>query len=433
MDLESWLQSIYLPGTTHSGLGSPPIPTDPKLACCPPTAMPSDLDSRLSLIIPSEFEHPWVSCDGKQHTTYPTSAVEAILKLASQYPYPDVGLSRQQSIRTYGAFNLFIALSLDADCPQFEYFLQSEPRTVHSASGVGASQLESASPYLGSSGTHQNLCDMYPDATAHIEGAHLTTALSRWEGTSSMHFVPRSLAVIVRAILPTLGGKLNPAYKDDSRPSRSGDYVQCPRHFSHPQAPPAAFKLLCSNRFAKIENARTSNLNWGAVRVRFRFGIGSEPNSGNTTAGCSDHTSCRPPQDSAMARARRFGNDRKHRALGGGPTKAAPSPPKSRGLDGPGRLPVFRISETEGPKKQMIACLFCRDRKIACGRPTKDAPDQTCNELVIIAGGSMTRGALAFHKFYIGVLRIDDSYRSFVPIFLLQRFQTRGLHGPAGP
>jgi hypothetical protein len=29
-------------------------------------------------------------------------------------------------------------------------------------------------------------------------------------------------------------------------------------------------------------------------------------------------------------------------------------------------------------KKQTLACLFCRERKIACGRPSLDNPDQTC-------------------------------------------------------
>ncbi|KIL57414.1 hypothetical protein M378DRAFT_87984 [Amanita muscaria Koide BX008] len=30
------------------------------------------------------------------------------------------------------------------------------------------------------------------------------------------------------------------------------------------------------------------------------------------------------------------------------------------------------------PKKQNLACLFCRDRKIACGRPAEGSLDQTC-------------------------------------------------------
>ncbi|KAG6335804.1 hypothetical protein ID866_3282 [Astraeus odoratus] len=31
-------------------------------------------------------------------------------------------------------------------------------------------------------------------------------------------------------------------------------------------------------------------------------------------------------------------------------------------------------------KKQALACLFCRERKIACGRPSAHNPDQTCNQ-----------------------------------------------------
>ncbi|KAH0836573.1 hypothetical protein J3R83DRAFT_8273 [Lanmaoa asiatica] len=31
-------------------------------------------------------------------------------------------------------------------------------------------------------------------------------------------------------------------------------------------------------------------------------------------------------------------------------------------------------------KKQALACLFCRERKIACGRPPAHNPDQTCNQ-----------------------------------------------------
>ncbi|KAJ7432369.1 hypothetical protein B0H11DRAFT_2126430 [Mycena galericulata] len=31
-------------------------------------------------------------------------------------------------------------------------------------------------------------------------------------------------------------------------------------------------------------------------------------------------------------------------------------------------------------KRQALACLFCRARKIACGRPTAGAKDQTCNQ-----------------------------------------------------
>jgi hypothetical protein len=40
----------------------------------------------------------------------------------------------------------------------------------------------------------------------------------------------------------------------------------------------------------------------------------------------------------------------------------------------------FKINQVKkvGAKKQMMACLFCRERKIGCSRPPEDAPDQTC-------------------------------------------------------
>ncbi|KAH7927858.1 hypothetical protein BV22DRAFT_989117, partial [Leucogyrophana mollusca] len=32
-------------------------------------------------------------------------------------------------------------------------------------------------------------------------------------------------------------------------------------------------------------------------------------------------------------------------------------------------------------KKQALACLFCRERKIACGRPSATSSDQTCKQV----------------------------------------------------
>ncbi|OAX34272.1 hypothetical protein K503DRAFT_699034, partial [Rhizopogon vinicolor AM-OR11-026] len=31
-------------------------------------------------------------------------------------------------------------------------------------------------------------------------------------------------------------------------------------------------------------------------------------------------------------------------------------------------------------KKQVLACSFCRERKIACGRPSAHSRDRTCNQ-----------------------------------------------------
>ncbi|KAJ7136755.1 hypothetical protein C8R44DRAFT_728718 [Mycena epipterygia] len=53
----------------------------------------------------------------------------------------------------------------------------------------------------------------------------------------------------------------------------------------------ASVNSSCSNLFEpvrigpqKINNLRTLNRTWGSVQVRFRFGIGSEPSTGNTRA-----------------------------------------------------------------------------------------------------------------------------------------------------
>ncbi|KAG0709156.1 hypothetical protein DFH29DRAFT_216740 [Suillus ampliporus] len=45
--------------------------------------------------------------------------------------------------------------------------------------------------------------------------------------------------------------------------------------------------------------------------------------------------------------------------------------------------PLMKVStsrKTGEQKKQALACLFCRERKIACGRPPAHSPDQTCNQ-----------------------------------------------------
>ncbi|KAJ7676787.1 hypothetical protein DFH06DRAFT_1291695 [Mycena polygramma] len=50
----------------------------------------------------------------------------------------------------------------------------------------------------------------------------------------------------------------------------------------------------------------------------------------------------------------------------------------------PRRVPqMFKLSgrsKKHGGKKQPMACLFCRERKIGCRRPAEEAADQTCNQ-----------------------------------------------------
>ncbi|KAJ6590841.1 hypothetical protein B0H10DRAFT_1830445 [Mycena sp. CBHHK59/15] len=43
---------------------------------------------------------------------------------------------------------------------------------------------------------------------------------------------------------------------------------------------------------------------------------------------------------------------------------------------------TFKITEVKqiGPKKQTLACFFCRSRKIACGHPPDRVEDRTCDQ-----------------------------------------------------
>ncbi|KAF7319195.1 Zn(2)-C6 fungal-type domain-containing protein [Mycena chlorophos] len=55
----------------------------------------------------------------------------------------------------------------------------------------------------------------------------------------------------------------------------------------------------------------------------------------------------------------------------------------SRGSEWPEAFPAANrktgSKKSENGKKQVMACLFCRERKIGCIRPQEDEPDQTCN------------------------------------------------------
>jgi hypothetical protein len=43
-----------------------------------------------------------------------------------------------------------------------------------------------------------------------------------------------------------------------------------------------------------------------------------------------------------------------------------------------------------GKPKRTLACLFCRDRKIACGQPPESKADRTCEYVQLITGGTTT-------------------------------------------
>ncbi|KAJ7811269.1 hypothetical protein B0H14DRAFT_2860317 [Mycena olivaceomarginata] len=48
----------------------------------------------------------------------------------------------------------------------------------------------------------------------------------------------------------------------------------------------------------------------------------------------------------------------------------------------PGTLKFTEARKDGRSKRQELACLFCRERKIACGRPPKKSGEQTCNQCV---------------------------------------------------
>ncbi|KAJ3726639.1 hypothetical protein C8R42DRAFT_717503 [Lentinula raphanica] len=55
--------------------------------------------------------------------------------------------------------------------------------------------------------------------------------------------------------------------------------------------------------------------------------------------------------------------------------------PEARYTVGPNMTPTIdSLFQRDTPKKQTLACLFCRERKIACGRPVPGSFDMTCNQ-----------------------------------------------------
>ncbi|KAF9531256.1 hypothetical protein CPB83DRAFT_892094 [Crepidotus variabilis] len=58
------------------------------------------------------------------------------------------------------------------------------------------------------------------------------------------------------------------------------------------------------------------------------------------------------------------------------PAEQSASPPDTTGVP-PVTGPIRNVKE---PRRPSLACTFCRERKIACGRPPPDAADQTCDQ-----------------------------------------------------
>ncbi|EDR05434.1 uncharacterized protein LACBIDRAFT_303137 [Laccaria bicolor S238N-H82] len=69
-------------------------------------------------------------------------------------------------------------------------------------------------------------------------------------------------------------------------------------------------------------------------------------------------------------------SSRRRSAPAPGKQKVASVPPPRQST---APLPKPHAPKKDGEQKRLsLACLFCRERKIACGRPSEDEPDQTC-------------------------------------------------------
>ncbi|KAJ7032371.1 hypothetical protein C8F04DRAFT_657995 [Mycena alexandri] len=74
----------------------------------------------------------------------------------------------------------------------------------------------------------------------------------------------------------------------------------------------------------------------------------------------------------------RLGGNSAHNA-----TSMSPVWPPNRGPNYDVTQPRLKFSHAKAggrTKKQALSCYFCRERKIACGRPDESNNDQTCNQ-----------------------------------------------------
>lgn len=58
-----------------------------------------------------------------------------------------------------------------------------------------------------------------------------------------------------------------------------------------------------------------------------------------------------------------------------------PSPPNHRPIPSIFKIHPGRDKNVDKKPKQLLACLFCRERKIGCTRPAEDESDQTCKSV----------------------------------------------------
>lgn len=92
-----------------------------------------------------------------------------------------------------------------------------------------------------------------------------------------------------------------------------------------------------------------------------------------TVAKGSDSSSANEPSGEARARASAPLSVRSRLVATGRASPKDIPPPSSIGRGG-----AFSSDRSSTGKKLGLACLFCRERKIACGRPSESNPDQTC-------------------------------------------------------
>lgn len=88
-------------------------------------------------------------------------------------------------------------------------------------------------------------------------------------------------------------------------------------------------------------------------------------------------------QDDTSTTSRHFSNKRFHHSVDGLARQGAGTrtlPTTDGTWPNPDDPPSKSTKKGGEQKKQALACLFCRERKIACGRPSAHSQDQTCNQ-----------------------------------------------------
>ena len=132
-----------------------------------------------------------------------------------------------------------------------------------------------------------------------------------------------------------------------------------------------------SSRSPNVNQSRTSS----PVRRKFQV-LGWPPSSQSraldVSATGSSHlrTAESPTHHTTPPPLSRGSSSERIAATTTGRQRAAESSPTSATHETVLKLPTAKKSNPD--RKQTLACLFCRERKIACGRPPEGSPDDTC-------------------------------------------------------